>query len=47
MVDVPINLGSVDARLYVERGVVEFYVDVVVLVSGCFIRNKKVGRLRS
>jgi hypothetical protein len=28
MVDVPINLGSVDARLYVERGVVEFYVDV-------------------
>jgi hypothetical protein len=28
MVDVPINLGSVDARLYVERGVVELYVDV-------------------
>jgi hypothetical protein len=28
MVDVPVNLGSVDARLYVERGVVELYVDV-------------------
>jgi len=28
MVDVPINLGSVDARLYVERGVVELYVGV-------------------
>jgi hypothetical protein len=28
IVDVPINLGSVDARLYVERGVVELYVDV-------------------
>jgi hypothetical protein len=27
-VDVPVNLGSVDARLYVERGVVELYVDV-------------------
>jgi hypothetical protein len=28
IVDVPVNLGSVDARLYVERGVVELYVDV-------------------
>jgi hypothetical protein len=28
MVDVPVNLGSVDARLYVERGVVELYVGV-------------------
>jgi hypothetical protein len=28
IVDVPINLGSVDATLYVERGVVELYVDV-------------------
>jgi hypothetical protein len=28
MVDVPVNLGSVDATLYVERGVVELYVDV-------------------
>jgi hypothetical protein len=28
MVDVPINLGSVDVTLYVERGVVELYVDV-------------------
>jgi len=28
MVDVPVNIGSVDARLYVERGVVELYVDV-------------------
>jgi hypothetical protein len=28
MVDVPVNLGSVDARLYVGRGVVELYVDV-------------------
>jgi hypothetical protein len=28
IVDVPINLGSVDARLYVERGVVELYVGV-------------------
>jgi len=28
MVDVTINLGSVDATLYVERGVVELYVDV-------------------
>ena len=27
-VDVPVKLGSVDATLYVERGVVEFYVDV-------------------
>jgi hypothetical protein len=27
-VDVPVNLGSVDATLYVERGVVELYVDV-------------------
>jgi hypothetical protein len=27
-VDVPVNLGSVDARLYVERGVVELYVGV-------------------
>jgi hypothetical protein len=26
--DVPVNLGSVDATLYVERGVVELYVDV-------------------
>jgi hypothetical protein len=28
MVDVPINLGSVDATLYVERGVVELYVGI-------------------
>jgi hypothetical protein len=28
IVDVPINLGSVDVTLYVERGVVELYVDV-------------------
>jgi hypothetical protein len=28
IVDVPVNLGSVDATLYVERGVVELYVDV-------------------
>jgi hypothetical protein len=28
VVSVPVNLGSVDARLYVERGVVELYVDV-------------------
>jgi hypothetical protein len=28
IVDVPINLGSVDATLYVERGVVELYIDV-------------------
>jgi hypothetical protein len=28
IVDVPINLGSVNATLYVERGVVELYVDV-------------------
>jgi len=27
-VDVPVKLGSVDATLYVERGVVELYVDV-------------------
>jgi hypothetical protein len=27
-VDVPVNIGSVDATLYVERGVVELYVDV-------------------
>jgi hypothetical protein len=27
-VDVPVTLGSVDARLYVERGVVELYVGV-------------------
>jgi hypothetical protein len=27
-VDVPVNLGSVDATLYVERGVVELYVGV-------------------
>jgi hypothetical protein len=28
MVDVPVNLGSVDATLYVERGVVELYVGI-------------------
>jgi hypothetical protein len=28
MVDVPINLGSVDATLYIERGVVELYVGI-------------------
>jgi hypothetical protein len=28
VVDVPVNIGSVDATLYVERGVVELYVDV-------------------
>jgi hypothetical protein len=28
MVDVPVNLGSVDVTLYVGRGVVELYVDV-------------------
>jgi hypothetical protein len=28
IVDVPVNLGSVDATLYVERGVVELYVGV-------------------